>query len=76
MDKIRAARFAAELLGKNIGGWIIGPLIDNGASAAVFKADFDGRTGALKVFDPEVVERDARGSLRSMKLLICCELMA
>ena len=62
MDRVRAARFEAELKGRKVGGWTVGPLIDNGASAAVFEADCQGQKAAVKIFDPELVERIGEGS--------------
>jgi serine/threonine protein kinase len=62
MDKIRAAKFAEELKGKSVGEWTVGPLIDNGASAAVFEAQHDGHPAAIKIFDPELVERVGEGA--------------
>ena len=62
MDRVRAARFEAELKGRKVGGWTIGSLIDNGASAAVFEAASQGQEAALKIFDPELVERVGEGS--------------
>jgi serine/threonine protein kinase len=62
MDRVRAARFEAELKGRKVGGWTVGSLIDNGASAAVFEADSQDQKAALKIFDPELVERVGEGS--------------
>jgi serine/threonine protein kinase len=47
----------AELLHTSIGGWEIVTYLGAGKSALVFAAMKDGLTGALKVFDPELVER-------------------
>jgi serine/threonine protein kinase len=57
VDKVRAARFEKELVGKHVGGWSIRSLINNGASAVVFEAERDLNVAALKIFDPELVER-------------------
>jgi eukaryotic-like serine/threonine-protein kinase len=57
MDKVRAKRIAAELKGKAVGGWIVGEYIDNGASAVVVSAERGSQTAALKLIDPELVER-------------------
>jgi serine/threonine protein kinase len=62
MDRVRAGRFETELKGRDIGEWTVGPLIDNGASAAVFEADSKGQKVALKIFDPELVERVGESS--------------
>ncbi len=57
MDKIRASKLAGKLNGKSVGGWKIIKFIDNGASAAVFKAEKDGIEVALKIIDPELEEK-------------------
>ncbi len=57
MDRTRAERMAQELRGHEIGGWTVDELIGNGASALVFAAERNGQRGALKVVDPEMVER-------------------
>lgn len=57
MDAVRAGRMARTLRGTAIGGWIIGDLLGNGASGLVFSADKGGQRGALKVIDPEMIER-------------------
>jgi serine/threonine-protein kinase RIO1 len=57
LDSVAAKYLAAELLGKKVGGWEVGELIDHGKSAAVFHASDDGRAGVIKVFDREIVER-------------------
>jgi len=60
MDSVRAKRMTAELLGKQVGGWTILEFKDHGKSALVFKAEREGEIGAIKVFDPELVERFGR----------------
>lgn len=57
MDKVRAKRIAAELKGKSVGGWTVGEYIDNGASAVVVSAEHNSQIAALKLIDPELVER-------------------
>ena len=57
MDQVRAARMATELLGSTIGSWKLIRLIDSGKSAVVFEASNCANFGALKVFDPELIER-------------------
>jgi eukaryotic-like serine/threonine-protein kinase len=57
MDKVRAKRIAAELKGLSVSGWTIGEYIDNGASAVVLTAERGGQTAALKLMDPELIER-------------------
>jgi serine/threonine protein kinase len=48
---------AAELQGRLVGGWTIGAYLGNGFSAVVLSAEKEGQTAALKVIDPEMVER-------------------
>jgi serine/threonine protein kinase len=59
MDAQRAARMTADLVGKVVGGWSVdGPLLGHGKSALVLKASRpDVGDCAIKVFDPEIVER-------------------
>ena len=57
MDKNIAARMEADLTGKVLGGWTIGPRLGQGKSAVVFHASRGGDEGAVKVFDRELVQR-------------------
>ncbi|MBB4397008.1 protein kinase domain-containing protein [Bradyrhizobium sp. ERR14] len=57
MDKTRAKRMAFELQGRTVGGWEIGRYLGNGFSAVVLSAQKSGRSAAIKVIDPEMVER-------------------
>ena len=57
MDIVRAKRIAAELRGRFVGGWQVGDYAGNGASAVVLKAERGGQLAALKLIDPEMVER-------------------
>jgi serine/threonine protein kinase len=57
MDNIKAAELEATLKGKSIGGWKIINLINNGKSAAVFRATDGSKTVALKIFDDELIEK-------------------
>lgn len=57
MDKVRAKRIASELQGRSVSGWTVGEYIDNGASAVVVSAERASQTAALKLIDPELVER-------------------
>lgn len=43
--------------GKSVGGWKIQKFINHGKSAVVFLAEKDGGQAALKVFEPEIVDR-------------------
>lgn len=60
MDEARAKRIAAELKGHNIGAWTILDYLNYGKSAVILKADRDGSLAAVKVFDPDLVERFGR----------------
>lgn len=61
MDSVTSKRLIAELSGKVVGGWQIEETLGPpGKSAVVFKASRDGVDGALKVFDPDLVERFGR----------------
>jgi serine/threonine protein kinase len=57
MDLVRAKRIAAELRGRRVGGWVVSDYLGNGASAVVLSAKRDGVLAALKLIDPEMVER-------------------
>lgn len=46
-----------NLQGTAVGGWTIRKLVDSGKSAVVFVATKKAHRAALKVFDPELVER-------------------
>jgi serine/threonine protein kinase len=53
-------RLIAELVGKNVGGWNILGRLGAGNSAVVFSAERNGEAAALKVFDPDLIERSGR----------------
>jgi len=57
MDKVKAKQLEEALLGKCIQGCKVGPLVNNGKSAAVFLATKDGNPVALKIFDDELIEK-------------------
>lgn len=58
MDKLQAGRLYQTLKNKVIAGYIVIDLINNGKSAAVFKAvDSNGSAYALKIFDNELIEK-------------------
>lgn len=57
MDEARAKRMAEELIGKSVGQWEIIEFLGNGKSALVFKGRRNGAESAVKVFDPELIER-------------------
>jgi eukaryotic-like serine/threonine-protein kinase len=54
-------RFSKEaVVATTVGGWLAKRHIASGKTAAVFEAVKDGQVAALKVFDPELVERAGR----------------
>ena len=57
MNEKRANDMLDELRGRHIGGWQVQRLIRHGKSAVVFQASKSDHICALKVFDPELVER-------------------
>lgn len=48
---------AGELAGRHVSGWTVRELLGSGKSALVFRAEKGGQDAALKVFDPELIER-------------------
>ena len=60
MDSIGAKRLVDDLTGKVVGGWKILGHLGTGKSAVVFRATQDGEERALKVFDPDLVERSGK----------------
>ena len=57
MDAAKAQMIEGKLKGQKLGSWTVESLIDNGKSAAVFKASDGSATAAVKVFDDELIER-------------------
>lgn len=57
MDRFKALELEKELKGKELDGFNVDKLLDNGKSAAVFKATKEGEPFAIKVFDNELIER-------------------
>ena len=57
MNSNRAYKLLNQLQRNYVGGWLIIDLIGYGKSAVVFKAARDNRERALKIFDPELVDR-------------------
>ncbi len=57
MNKTTVKRLEKELVGKTISGWTIQEYINSGKSAAVFKAQNADKLAAIKLFDPEIVEK-------------------
>ncbi|MBC8029914.1 MAG: protein kinase [Pyrinomonadaceae bacterium] len=57
MDQVQAKRFAQQLLHKTIGGWELIDTCNAGKSAVVLKGVKSGEIAAVKIFDPELIER-------------------
>lgn len=57
MDRSKALEILERLSGKPFAGWKIQSFIDNGKSAAVFRATRDGETAAIKIFDTDLITR-------------------
>lgn len=58
MDAARAHHWFAELVGLDIDGWKLDALLGHGKSAIVARgAKHDGSAAAIKIFEPELVER-------------------
>ena len=57
MDPVRAERMSQELRNQRVGGWLIRRCRGSGKSAVVFEGEKDGQQSALKIFDPELVQR-------------------
>lgn len=57
MDEARAKRIAAELVGHCVSGWIVRGYINYGKSAVILRAERDSKEAAIKIFDPDLVER-------------------
>ena len=53
----RRKRLIEEWLGLSINGWVVESYINSGKSALVFRGSKDGITAAIKIFDPEIIER-------------------
>jgi len=56
MNRKKALELEKELKGKDFNGYSVIEYINNGKSAAVFKAEKDGTLFALKIFDNDLVE--------------------
>lgn len=57
MDSVKAKEWEDKFRGTKIGAWTIVSLIDNGKSAAVFRAEGNGHQAAVKIFDDEIIQR-------------------
>ena len=57
MDRQKALDLLSKIKGTTVGRWTVDSLVDNGKSAAVFRASGSEGTVALKIFDDEIVLR-------------------
>jgi serine/threonine protein kinase len=57
MDKVIAARMTGEIVGSAVAGWQALEFLGAGKSALVLKAQKDGQFAALKIFDPDLIEK-------------------
>src|SRR5262249_37310977 len=57
MNDQLAEKMSRDLAGKTFGGWRIEKYLNHGKSAVVFLAEKSGQIAALKIFDPEIVDR-------------------
>ena len=57
MDSVIAERMSEELLGKAFDGWQLEQLLGHGKSALVFMGRKGSELAAVKIFDPDIVER-------------------
>jgi len=57
MDRAKALEIGNRLKGAQVAGWSIERLIDNGKSAAVFKARRENDLAAIKIFDTDLIAK-------------------
>lgn len=57
MDRIKSLNLEKQIKNKEIGGFKVLEFLNNGKSAAVFRAEKNHKNYALKVFDNELIER-------------------
>jgi eukaryotic-like serine/threonine-protein kinase len=57
VENSRLKRLVSEWSGKDLNGWTVGEYINAGKSALVFKAKKKETDAAVKIFDPEIIER-------------------
>ena len=60
MDEHSAKKMCAKLQGQIIGGWSVEKYINHGKSAVVFHASQGVQKAAIKIFDPEIIDRYGR----------------
>jgi serine/threonine protein kinase len=57
LEGARVKRFVSEWSEKVLNGWKVGEYVNSGKSALVFRTSHGSTHGAIKIFDPELVER-------------------
>ena len=57
MNQTRAQQLLKELAGKAVAGWEVVKILGFGNSAVVLEVRGKGETAALKVFDPEIIDK-------------------
>ena len=62
VDPTVAKRMTDDLTGKTVGGWSIGSYLGAGKSALVFECAQGDTIAALKVFDPDLVNRHGKST--------------
>ena len=60
MQESRALEICNEQRGQPVAGWIVESYLGHGGSAVVLRATKDNVTAALKIIDPEIVDRFGR----------------
>jgi serine/threonine protein kinase len=60
MDEHSAKKMCAKLQGRIIGGWSVEKYINHGKSAVVLHASQGVQKAAIKIFDPEIIDRYGR----------------
>ncbi len=57
MDEVVARKMAAQLVGKEIGGWKVSEYVGSGGTALVCEAKRNSQTRAIKIYDPAMVKQ-------------------
>jgi serine/threonine protein kinase len=57
MDKALAATMAGQIIGREVGGWRALELLGSGKSALVLRASKGEQIAAVKVFDPQLIQK-------------------
>lgn len=57
MDQVVARKMAAQLVGKEIGGWKVSEYVGSGGTALVCQAKRNSQLRAIKIYDPAMVKQ-------------------